>query len=82
MYCVFHHISDHLQSLILFLQILRKVGLRSDPPPLVGQNDQVLKKKRFSMAPLSDWEIANLASDIYEDHNRPVVFLMEIIEGG
>ena len=33
--------------------------------------------------PISDWEIANLASDIYEeDHNRPVVFLMEIIEGG
>ena len=33
MYWVFHHISDHLQRLILFLQILRKVGLRSDPPP-------------------------------------------------
>ena len=33
MYCVFHHISDHLQRLILFLQILRKVGLRSAPPP-------------------------------------------------
>ena len=52
MYWVFHHISDHLQRLILFLQILRKVGLRSDPPPLVGQNDQVLQK-RFSMAPLN-----------------------------
>ena len=44
MYCVFHHISDHLQRLILFLQILRKVGLWSD---------QVLRK-RFSMAPLRE----------------------------
>ena len=51
MYWAFRHISDHLQRLILFLQILRKVGLRSDPP-LVGQNDQVLQK-RFSMAPLN-----------------------------
>ena len=52
MYWVFHDISDHLQRLILFLQILRKVGLWSDPPPLVDQNDQVLQK-RSSMAPLN-----------------------------
>ena len=32
MYCVFHHISDHLQRLILFWQFYKKVGIRSDPP--------------------------------------------------
>ena len=33
MYCVFHHISDHLQRLILFCQFKKKVGIRSDPRP-------------------------------------------------
>ena len=43
MYCVFHHISDHLQRLILFWQFYKKVGLRSDPPPWLGQNPKFVK---------------------------------------
>ena len=51
MYCVFHHISDHLQRLILFWQFYKKVGLRSDPPPLVGPKDQVCQRIYFWGSP-------------------------------
>ena len=45
MYCVYHHISEHLQRLILFCQFYKKVGIRSDPPPLVGTKSQVCQRK-------------------------------------
>ena len=51
MYCVFHHISDHLQRLILFWQFYKKVGIRSDPPPLVGTKSQVCQRKYFCGSP-------------------------------
>ena len=52
MYCVFHHISDHLQRLILFWQFYKKVGLRSDPPPWLVQKTKFVKGFIFG-APLS-----------------------------
>ena len=52
MYCVFHHISDHLQRLILFWQFYKKVGLRSDPPPWLVQKTKFVKGKIFG-APLT-----------------------------
>ena len=53
MYCVFHHISDHLQRLILFWQFYKKVGIRSDPPPPPGW-DKIpsLSKELFVWLPL------------------------------
>ena len=58
MYCVFHHISDHLQRLILFWQFYKKVGLWSDPPPpWLVQKTKFVKGKIFG-APLREgfWE--------------------------
>ena len=53
MYCVFHHISDHLQRLILFWQFYKKVGLRSDPrPPWLVQKTKFVKGN-ISGAPLN-----------------------------
>ena len=52
MYCVFHHISDHLQRLILFWQFYKKVGLRSDPPPWLVQKTKFVKGFIFG-APLT-----------------------------
>ena len=51
MYCVFHHISDHLQRLILFWQFYKKVGLRSDPPPWLVQKTKFVKGKKFWGSP-------------------------------
>ena len=51
MYCVFHHISDHLQRQILFRQFYKKVGIRSDPPPRLGQNPKFVKGNKLG-APL------------------------------
>ncbi len=55
MYCVFHHISDHLQRLILFWQFYKKVGLRSDPPPPWLVQKTKFVKGNISGAPLSHW---------------------------
>ena len=52
MYCVFHHISDHLQRLILFWQFYKKVGLRSDPPPPGWSKRPSLSKEKIFGAPL------------------------------
>ena len=47
MYCVFHHISDHLQKLILFWQFKKKSWDSVRPPPLVGTKSQVCQRKYF-----------------------------------
>ena len=52
MYCVFHHIYDPLQTLILFWQFNKKVAIRSDPPPWLGQKTKFVKGK-ISVAPLT-----------------------------
>ena len=51
MYCVFNHISDHLQRLILFWQFYKKVGLRSDPPPPGWSKRPSLSKDFFWGSP-------------------------------
>ena len=52
MYCVFHHISDHLQRFILFWQFYKKVGIRSDPPPPGWDKIPSLSKELFVGLPL------------------------------
>ena len=67
MYCVFHHISDHLQRLILFWQFYKKVGIRSDPPPGWDKIPS-LSKELFVRLPLGKsanvdertWKIQNM----------------------
>ena len=58
MYCVFHHISDHLQKQILFLLILQKNSwdsVRPPSPPLLGQNPKFGKGKIIGAPLTSTW---------------------------